>query len=1152
MADFVHLHVHSEYSLLDGLSRITDLVKRAKTLGMKTLALTDHGAMYGTIAFYKEAKASGLKPIVGCEMYISPRRMFQKDSTKDANPYHLVFLAKDLTGYKNLIQLATKAQLEGFYYKPRVDKELLKKHSQGLIALSGCRSGEIAHLLQAGRLKRAQQVAAWYREAFGPEGFYLELQEHGLPELKELNEKLVTLGRELSLPLVATNDAHYVQAEDAEAHDLLLCIQTNSIVDDPDRMRMNGEGYHLRSAAEMAALFPELPEALENTVRIAERCNLELEFGQLHIPHFEVPPGFSAQSYLEHLAQKGLKKRYPRVTAEIEERLRYELSLIQEMNLAAYFLIHWDIIDFAKNQGILVGPGRGSATGSLVSYCLGITDLDPLAHGLIFERFLNPGRMLMPDIDMDFVDDRRDEVIDYTARKYGQDHVAQIITFGTMAARAAIRDTGRALGLPLGEVDRVAKLIPFGYSIAQALEAVPELRALCQERDYVRHLVEAARSLEGVVRHASTHAAGVVITDEPLTEYVPLQRATRGEGVVTQYPMEPLMEDLGLLKMDFLGLSTLTILRRALENIKATKGTELTPEEILLDEAAIYELLSTGETTGLFQVESAGMRRILREVKPSRFADVAAIIALYRPGPMQHIDEFIRRKQGLEPISYLHPKLKPVLAETYGIAIYQEQIIQIAVELAGFSGSEADLLRVAMGKKNPELLKKQRDHFIQGAMERDIDRETAERIFAMMERFAGYGFNKSHSAAYAVLTCQTAYLKAKYPVEYMAALLTTDRNNTDRVAIEIAECHRLGIDILPPDINHSFLDFTMEGGAIRFGLGGVKNVGSGAVEAILSVREEGGTFTNLEDFCRRVDLRQVNRRALESLIRVGALDAFGKREQLLLTVERMMSLSYEAHHARDIGQLSMFDDLMVKPTSSFLSPLPEVEEVLYRERLAWERELLGVYISEHPLHQLAEDIEGTTTTFCGQIDVEMVGQKVVIAGMVSSAPRVITTRKGEPMAFVKLEDLQGEVEVVVFPKAYQGTRELWQKDNIVIVKGQVNDRNGRVNVICESAATYVPQESSQEKTNAQVPPKHHLYITIPRTDDQERDIARLGELHNLLTSYPGEDRFTLYISNGRGMVELSFPNATTGYCVTLRKALVEMLGAGTVRAESEE
>ncbi len=1169
MRPFVHLHVHSEYSLLDGLGRVEDLVVRAKELDMPALALTDHGVMYGAIEFYRAAKKHRVKPIIGIEMYIASRGMKQRDSKKDRKSHHITLLAKDSSGYHNLLQIATAAELEGFYYKPRVDKKYLARHAEGLIALSGCGSGEIPRLILNGQLDKARQVAAWYRDAFGQDNFYLELQRHeGLPEFKQINEGLITLSNEMGIPLVATNDVHYVRSEEAKAQEILLCIQTNTTINNPKHMTMGDESFYLKSGEEMAALFSDVPQAVENSLLIAEECNLDLERTGYHLPVFEVPEGYDAESYLRHLCQQGLRARYAVITPEIEARLQHELSIIHRMGFDTYFLIVWDLVRHARDRDIWWNV-RGSVAGSIVAYTMGITNLDPLRHGLIFERFLNPGRVTMPDIDLDFPDERRDEMIKYTVEKYGQDMVAQIITFGTMGARAAIRDAGRALDIPLPEVDAVAKLIPFGpkVKIQDGLDKVSELRDLYEGKDYIKELIDTARSLEGVARHASTHAAGVVIADAPIINYTPLHRPTRGEEgsiVVTQYPME-ILEDIGLLKIDFLGLSTLTIMRQAVDLIRQNHGLQLDLNTIPTDAPVIFELLSSGDVTGVFQVESSGMRRVLTEMQPTSFEDIVAVISLYRPGPMQFIPDYIARKHGREEVSYIHPRLEPILKETYGICVYQEQIIRILTELAGYSAADADLMRRAVGKKKEKELLKHRETFIEGAVRHGgVNSDKAEEIFDAIEYFSNYGFNQAHAVSYAVITCQTAWLKAKYPVEYMAALLSVERHNTDKVGQFIAECRRMEIEVLPPDVNRSGLDFTIEADgkgsrAIQFGLGAVKNVGEGPVEVILAAREQGGPFNDIEDFCQRVDLRQVNRRALECLIKVGAFDAFGRRSQLLAIIDPMMALSQSTHQAQDVGQLSMFD-----ASSGFSQvmgssiPLPDVPEMPRKEVLAWEKELVGFYVSEHPLQQVAARLEGTVTAFCGEIDEEMAGQKVVIAGVVIWV-RPHVTKKGNPMAFVQLEDLQGSIEIIVFPSIYEKTRELWLEDKILVVKGRVDTKGRGVKVICESVQDYllISRPVDEERYQSGRPfgkaqgGLRHLHITITRTGEQEQDSERLGKVHNLLRSYEGDDRFSLYLVSDGRRVQLDFPNATTSYCPALEETLAGMLGAGAIRVENQ-
>ncbi len=1131
---FVHLHVHSEYSLLDGLPHIDELLEAAKRMGMPALAITDHGAMYGAIEFYLKAREKGVKPIIGCEVYIAPRRMQDRDPKLDKSQFHLVLLAMNNTGYQNLIKIATAAQLEGFYYKPRIDKEFLASHSEGLIALTACGSGEIPRLILEGKLDEAYRVASWFKEVFGPERFYLELQDHEPEDFKKINRELIAMSKKLGVPIVATNDVHYINPEDAPYQDILLCLQTGSTVTDPNRLRMDGLTYYMRSPEEMASLFSEIPEALRNTLRIAEMCEIDLGEKRFHIPSFPVPEGFTIDSYLETLAWEGLKKRYGTITPEVEARFRHELGVIKELGFSGYFLIVQDIVRFAKERGILVGPGRGSAAASIISYALGITELEPLRYGLIFERFLNPGRVSMPDIDIDFQDDRRDEVIEYVIRKYGQDRVAQIITFGTMGARAAIRDVGRALDMPPGEVDMVARLVPPGakVTIDYALENSPKLRRLYEESDYIRKLIDTARRLEGVARHASTHAAGVVVADAPLTYYVPLHRPTRGEegnGVVTQYPME-ILEELGLLKIDLLGLSTLTLIRKTLDLIRERHGIELKPQDIPLDDPEIYRLLSSGEVTGVFQVESAGMRRTLVKLQPTAFEDVIAVLALYRPGPMHYIDLYIDRKHGRKPVEYRHPLLEPILRETYGIMIYQEQVIRTAMDLGGYSPSEADLMRRAVGKKKEEELKAHRTRFVEGALKRGIPPEVAHEIFNDIEFFADYGFNKAHAAAYAVLTCQTAYLKAHYPLEFMAALLTIERHNTDKLPILITECRRMGIEIFPPDVNRSSTGFTIEGNGIRFGLEGVKNVGEASVEAILRAREKGGPFKSLEDFCFRVDLREVGRRALECLIKVGALDSFGERTALLAVVDKMIALSAEAHKARGMGQLALSLPISIK--------LPKTKPVSRKEILDWEKELIGVYISEHPVSRLLPLLTNHISHYLGEINEELDGQSVTVLGLVTSVRERISS-KGKPMAFAQIEDLQGSVEVIIRPQVWEKTASLWEEGRVLLVKGKVEIREGKPSIICEAAQNHVTLKKPIE------PPKH-LCITIQRTGNPEADSELLEKVYNVLTRYQGRDKFTIYLEN----YVLEFPEVQTHYCPELEEELLSLLGPGAVRVET--
>ncbi len=1180
MSDFVHLHVHSEYSLLDGLSRLKDLVKRAAELNMPALALTDHGTMYAAIEFYRAAKRQGIKPIIGMESYLTPvgRRMTDRQPGVDDKRYHLLLLAQNDVGYHNLLKIASASQLEGFYYKPRIDREFLAEHAQGLIATTGCMASEVPRLLAQGNSRLARERLGWWIDVFGHDRFFLELQEHGIPELTQVNRQLIQWAREFDLKLVATNDVHYVRSEDANPHDVLLCVQTGELVTQQDRMRMSDGSYYLKSYPEMLNLFQERSDSLLNTLSIAEMCEVDLDPKGYHLPPFDVPPGYDAESYLRHLVDEGLKRRYGERAkdSEIQARKEHELKIIHDMGFDTYFLIVWDLCEFARRRDIWWNV-RGSGAGSLVAYAIGITNLDPLANHLLFERFLNPGRVSMPDIDLDYPDDRREEMINYTIQKYGEENVAQIITFGTMGARASIRDVGRAMDIPLPEVDRIAKLIPGGpkVKIADGLEQSQELHELYENEDYIRRLIDTARHLEGVARHASTHAAGVIVADKPLIEYTPLHRPTKGGqgGVVTQYTME-ILESIGLLKIDFLGLSTLTLMRKACELIEARHGVKLDLETIPINDESAFELLASGDVTGIFQVESTGMRRVLTTMKPTKFEHIVATISLYRPGPMEYIDDYIDRMHGHKPVEYHHPSLEPILSETYGIIVYQEQIMQIASQLSGYTPGEADLMRRAVGKKKKEELLKHREKFVQGATEQGIPEEAANKIFDDIEFFARYGFNKAHAADYAVITCQTAYLKAHYPVEYMTALLTVERHNTDKVGSLIGECRTMGIQILPPDINKSDIYFTIEdtedGPVIRFGLGAVKNVGEGAIEVILQARATEGPFVDVDDFCHRVDLRQVNRRALESLTKVGALRPFGQRAQLLAIIDRMMGLSSQTHQAAAVGQMSMFDlgGFNVPAAGSILYPLPEVEEVSRREILSWEKELVGVYVSEHPLQPLVRRLRDSTTCFLGQIDETMAGHKVTVAGMVNWI-RQIYTKNGKPMAFVELEDVQGTIEVVIFPRVYEETHEMWQEEKVVMVRGKVDTKGGNgPKIICEKVDDTIthlkpesppPQLSTSSSIQTPSPnlqssptnlePSYHLQLTVNRTGNPEHDRQRLRSVYELVTGYQGDDTFSLFIPNGQRRLQLEFPNATTRHCVELQQKLIGMLGAAAVRLE---
>ena len=1057
---FVHLHVHSEYSLLDGLSSIPALVRRAKELGMPAVALTDHGAMFGAMQFYQAAKEVGIKPLIGIEAYLAPRGMRERDPQLDGQAFHLLLLAENQAGYRNLLKIATAAQLEGFYYRPRIDREFLASHNEGLICTTGCMSGEIPRALAQGREKHARELLDWYFEVFGRDRFFFELQHHEIPELKQVNQALLELAPKYQARVVATNDVHYVYPEEADLQDVMLCIQTGSVRSDPDRMRMSDVSYYLRSPEEMAELFRGVDGAIENTLWIAERAEVDLDFGGYRLPPFEVSGGDTSESYLRKLCTDGLEKRYgPRAgQPELRDRLDYELKIIHEMGFDAYFLIVWDLCRFAREQGIWYNA-RGSAAGSIVAYCLRITLVDPIEHGLIFERFLNPGRVSMPDIDLDFQDDRRYLVLEYTAKKYGEDKVAQIITFGTLGARAAIRDVGRVMDIPLPEVDRLAKLIPNipgkPVTIPEALETVPSLKEAVESSDYLRELIETAAKLEGVARNAGTHAAGVIITDRPITDYIPLHRPTKGSPednpirAVTQFEMG-VLESLGLLKIDYLGLSTLTVMARACDLIRRRHGVELDIDSIPLDDSKTFDLLGSGNVLGVFQVEGAGMRRYLMEMKPSKLAHVTAMVALYRPGPMEFIPAYIRRMHGQETVTYRHPGLQPILEETYGITVYQEQIMYTAMQLAGYTAPEADNLRQAVAKKKARALRQQRQKFVQGAGGNQIPEDTANAIFDDWEAFARYGFPKGHAADYAVICVQTAYLKANFPIEYMAALLSVFKSVTDRVALYTAECRRMGWEVLPPDVAASGLDFEIEdrkaaAPAIRFGLGAIKNVGEGAVETILAARAA-GPFRYLEDFARRVDLRQVGKRALESLIQVGALDSVGSRLDLLESLERIISFSAAHFRAAEIGQLSLFGG--ATGVAETLELPPATVEVSRRRQLSWEKELLGSYVSDHPLAAHMDDLARVITHYSGEINESIDGHSICVAGEIS-ALRPYMTRNGNEMAFLSLEDVQGTVEVVVFHRLWEGLAGKLNLNEIVVVKGRVDAARGDPKVLAD-------------------------------------------------------------------------------------------------------
>jgi DNA polymerase-3 subunit alpha len=1064
--DFVHLHLHSEFSLLDGLGRINELAEQGSKLGFDAMAITDHGALYGAVAFVQATAAKGMRPIVGVETYVARRSMRDKEGKADSQPFHLVLLAENWQGYQNLCRLVTDAHLDGYYYRPRIDREHLAKHSKGLIGLSACLGGEIPKSLEVDDWESARRLAGEYRDIFGPDRFFLELQDHGLPAQRRLNEQLLRLGPEVGLQHVVTNDLHYVRREQAEAHDVLLCVGTGNNLDTPGRLRFESNEFYLKSAAEMAALFPDNLDAVRRTRAIAEMVEMKLPFGQLRIPSFPVPEGETIESWLRKECQAGLARRYGTITPELQARLDYELDVICRMGYAGYFLIVADFTRFAREQRIAITV-RGSAPGSIVTYTLGITPVDPIYYQLPFERFLNPDRVTMPDIDVDFEDGRREEVISYVSRKYGADHVAQIITFGTMLARAAIRDVARVVGMTYGEGDRIAKAVPnqLGIKLEEAIETSPALKEMYGGEPPVRRVIEFAKQLEGVARNASTHAAGVVISREPLTELMPLQRATNSDAVMTQYEMHG-VEALGLLKFDFLGLSNLTILRQAVDLIREHRGEEIDLERIPLDDRKTFELLASGETTGVFQLESAGMRRYIRELRPSTVFDLAAMVALYRPGPMDNIPAYIRRKHGEEKVTYLHPLLEPYLERTYGVFVYQEDIMSASTALAGFTGPEADMLGYAIRKKKAALMREMREKFVRQAAERGVKPSVIDAVFAAFQPFERYGFNKAHATCYGLIAYQTAYLKANYTVDYMTSVLTAFRDNEEKVAAAVAECRRLGIEVRPPDIHRSLVEFTVEDDAIRFGLLAVKNVGEGAIESIIAARQAEGEFRSIADFCARVDLRLANKRVLESLIKVGAMSRFGHAAQLLEALDDAIAAGGAAQRDRTSGQTALFD--LGSSPEALEKPLPQVPEALSRERLRWEKELLGLYLSEHPLGAISEQLAQYVTAYSGDLkDESLDGQRVVMGGIVTGL-RTVVTRARETMAVATLEDLQGTLEVVVFPRMYATSGGTFAEGAILLVAGRVDHRGEEASLLAdavwvwEEAAARGPAAISQE------------------------------------------------------------------------------------------
>ncbi|HOM81181.1 MAG TPA: DNA polymerase III subunit alpha [Armatimonadota bacterium] len=1180
-ADFVHLHNHTEFSLLDGACRVKELVERVAELGMPAVALTDHGVMYGAVEFYDACKKAGVKPILGCEVYMAPRGRTDRDPVLDREQYHLVLLAENLTGYKNLMKLVSIASLEGYYYKPRVDREILAEYSEGLIAASACLGGELPSHILAGNMQKARELAGWMAEVF-PGRYYLELQDHGIPEQRTVNEAILQLARELNLPLIVTNDLHYLRKEDAQAHDVLLCIQTNTTVDDEKRMRFHAPEFYLKDVEEMARLFPDHPEAMRNTVEIAERCNVELTFQQV-LPHYEVPPGYTYESYLEKLCRDNIPRRYREFTPEMEARLRFELDVIQSKGFSAYFLIVNDFVHFARSRGILA-QARGSAAGCMVTYLLGISSIDPIENDLMFERFLRIDGKKMPDIDVDFEDLRRDEVLQYVVEKYGADCVAQIITFGTLGPKAAVRDAARALQVPRSDVDRICKLIPTMPSsppLRHFLETIPELRSEYESNPEIRSLFDTAQGIEGLSRHASTHAAGVVISKEPLTNIVPLQRTGDSPIPTTQFDFR-IVEEVGLLKMDFLGLSYLTVVSKALHLIEETTGKKLTLDQIPIDDERTYQMLGNGDAMGVFQVESSGMRQLLRDLKPRTFKDVAPLIALYRPGPLQSgmVQDFIARRHGRAKVEYPHPMLEPVLKDTYGILLYQEQVMKIAMVMGGFSAVQAEALMKAMSKKKQDVMDKNRPLFIEGAEARGVPKKTAEHIYELMANFAKYGFNKSHSAAYALLMYQTAYLKCNYPVQYLAALMTAFMENKDKVVTYVDECRHFGIPVLPPDINKSQADFSVEpfepeeGAsdgegpryAVRFGLAAIKNVGRGVIEQIVAERAN-GPFRSLHEFCTRIGgSGALNRATIECLIRAGAFDSTGaRRAQLIAALDQAIALGQRARKEREVGQFSMLDLLAGdagQPEESPEESLPDVPEFSREELLAAERDLLGFYLTDHPVMEYRPALQRMRVLTTQEV-AEREDKEVVRVGGIISRIRRLNTRKGDPMMVIGLEDWLGTVEVIIWPSVLQEFAPHLQLEKVVVIEGKVSSKDsgkeengedeapsrGQVEIIAESvrpvrkpaeggeAGLHAPANGNghangyRNGTNGispthpggepdtivpdepETPQGDPVIIQVPRAHMRARF---LHELRSAVQAYPGDRRLLLQLEVAPG------------------------------------
>ena len=1146
--NFTHLHVHTEYSLLDGSNKINEYVSRVKELGMKSAAITDHGVMFGCIDFYKAAKAAGIKPILGCEVYVAPGSRFDKEKGKEEDRYyHLVLLAETQEGYQNLIKIVSYGFVDGFYYKPRVDMELLEQYHEGIIALSACLAGEVARNLARGFYEEGKEAALRYEKIFGKGNFFLELQDHGIPEQRQVNHELIRMSRETGIELVATNDVHYTYSSDAEAHDILLCVQTGKSLKDENRMRYEGGQYYVKSEEEMRRLFPYAPEAIENTGKIAERCNVEIEFGVTKLPRFDVPAGYTAWEYLNKLCFEGLDKRYTDNKEELRNRLNYELGVIKDMGYVDYFLIVWDFIRYAREQGIMVGPGRGSAAGSLVSYTLGITKLDPIKYDLLFERFLNPERVSMPDIDVDFCFERRQEVIDYVVEKYGKDQVVQIVTFGTMAARGVIKDVGRVMDVPYVQCDTIAKMIPqeLNITIDKAMKANPELKKIYETDETVRKLIDMSRRLEGLPRHTSMHAAGVVISQKPVMEYVPLSRGSDG-SLVTQFTMTTL-EELGLLKMDFLGLRTLTVIQNAEKLVRRDKGIELDMDKIDYEDKKVYGMLGAGKTEGVFQLESTGMKNFMKELKPGNLEDIIAGLSLYRPGPMDFIPQYIKGKNNPDEIHYDCPELEPILKATYGCIVYQEQVMQIVRSLGGYTLGRSDLVRRAMSKKKASVMEKERQNFVYGNEEegvpgcihRGISEKTANKIYDDMIDFAKYAFNKSHAAAYAVVSYQTAFLKYYYPVEYMAALMTSVIHNPSKVAEYILSSRKMQIEILPPDINFGESEFSADHGAIRYGLSAIKSLGAPMIRAIVEERKENGKYQSLRDFIERMSGRELNKRAIENLIKAGALDqvAGNRRQKLMVYAEIVDAVNQEKKNAMT-GQMSLFDLISDEEKEAYEIQMPKVEEYSKEELLSFEKEVLGVYISGHPLEEYEErwrkNITARTVDF--QIDEELGtskardGEIAVIGGIITNKT-VKYTRNNKVMAFLTIEDLVGTVEVVVFPNDYEKNVQKMEEDSKVFIRGKVQgDADKASKLICEKIYSFddVPKE---------------LWVQFETKEDY---LTEENEFLKLLSGSRGTDRVIIYVRTPKSIKYLGIEKSVK-INETLLGKLYEKYGMDNVK-----